>query len=145
MKMPTKVRYSVRFMIDLATHASSGAVLMRDICKRQEISEKYLGHFIPLLKNAGLIAATRGVNGGFVLTKEPKDITLRQIIEAVDGPTCFVGCVENAQQCKRSGGCVARDFWAEVTNKFIDILGAYKLSDLVEREAGDHSGWSYII
>ncbi|MBF0595018.1 MAG: Rrf2 family transcriptional regulator, partial [Candidatus Omnitrophica bacterium] len=116
MKLSTKVRYSVRLMIDLAIHGAKGPVLLRDIAYRQDISEKYLGHLVPLLKSAGLINATRGSKGGFILLRLPSVITLKDIIEAVEGPICLVGCTSDPDQCKRSGSCSSRDFWGEATN-----------------------------
>lgn len=134
MKISTKGRYSVRFMIDLAMYGDKGPVLMKDISRRQDISEKYLGHFVPALKNAGLISATRGANGGFVLAKPAREITLLQIIEAVEGPVCLVGCVKDPESCRRTNTCASRDFWGEATNALIKVFESYTLQELADRQ-----------
>ncbi|MFA5363442.1 MAG: Rrf2 family transcriptional regulator, partial [Candidatus Omnitrophota bacterium] len=73
-KLSTKGRYGVRIMLDLALHFGQGAVFLKDIAQRQDISEKYLWQLIYSLKNAGLISSTRGAHGGYVLTKPPEKI-----------------------------------------------------------------------
>lgn len=145
MKLSTKVRYSVRLMIDLAINGVKGPVLLRDIARRQEISEKYLGHLVPLLKSAGLIDATRGAKGGFILVRLPSLITLKDIIEAVDGPICLVGCLTDPDICKRSGSCASGDFWGEATNALVKVFGSFTLAGLAERQKIKDEGLNYVI
>ncbi|MEI6437386.1 MAG: Rrf2 family transcriptional regulator [Candidatus Omnitrophota bacterium] len=145
MKLSTKVRYSVRLMIDLAIYGAKGSVLLRDIAKRQEISEKYLGHLVPLLKSAGLLNATRGANGGFVLIGDPSVITLKDIIEAVEGPICLVGCSHDPERCKKTGVCASQDFWGEATNGLAKIFASFTLANLAQRQMSQDDGLSYVI
>ncbi|MBF0331724.1 MAG: Rrf2 family transcriptional regulator [Candidatus Omnitrophica bacterium] len=134
MKISTKGRYSVRLMIDLATNGTQGFVLLKDVARRQQISEKYLGHLVPLLKNAGLISATRGAKGGFTLLRDPREVTLKDIISAVEGPICLVDCVDDKASCKKSADCAARDVWDEATRKIIQIFDGYTLDQLVQEQ-----------
>ncbi|MBF0570038.1 MAG: Rrf2 family transcriptional regulator [Candidatus Omnitrophica bacterium] len=145
MKLSTKGRYSVRLMIDLVLNGSKGQVLLKDISRRQEISEKYFGHLVPLLKNAGLINATRGARGGFALARPASEITLKDIIAAVEGPICLVGCLEDSSLCKRTATCAARDFWGEATNAIIKVLASFTLESMAEKQKAKMDGLSYTI
>lgn len=134
MKLSTKGRYGVRLMIDLAAHYGEGPVLLREIAKRQEISEKYLSNLINPLKATGLLEATRGVNGGYVLGKAPTEITMKEIIEILEGPLCLVDCVEKPALCSRVSHCVAHDLWREAAEGMALVLRKYTLADMVERQ-----------
>jgi Rrf2 family protein len=120
MKLSTKGRYSTQFMIDLAVYGiQDKPVLLKDVARRQEISEKYLGHLVPLLKSARLINATRGANGGFTLAKPAKAITWKDIIVAVEG------AITLADQKKTASGC-----WAKATAGIISVLQGFSLEDM---------------
>lgn len=134
MKLSTKGRYGVRMMIDLAAHFGEGPVLLREIAKRQEISEKYLSNLINPLKATGLIEATRGVHGGYVLGKAPSEISMRDIFQAVEGPLCLVDCVEKPSSCGRTSLCIAHELWRETAEEMAQVLGKYTLADMVERQ-----------
>ncbi len=134
MKLSTKGRYGVRLMIDLAAHHGEGPVLLRDIAKRQAISEKYLSNLINPLKATGLLEATRGVHGGYVLGKAPADITMKEIVQAVEGPVCLVDCVGKPASCNRMPLCAAHELWSEAAEGMAEVLGKYTLADMVERQ-----------
>ena len=145
MKISTKGRYSVHMMIDLAINGSHGPVLLKDIARRQHISEKYLGHLVPLLKSAGLISAARGAHGGFSLMKDPEEITLRHIISAVEGPICLVGCLTDHETCVRSGGCAVQNFWGEATRRMVEVFDSFTLKRLADEEEKKQAVFSYEI
>jgi Rrf2 family transcriptional regulator, cysteine metabolism repressor len=134
MKLSTKGRYGVRLMLDLATHYGKGPVTLKDVSKRQGISEKYLWHLIPPLKNAGLITSSRGAHGGYVLSKSPKDINLREIVSCLEGQMCLSECTGNPVLCKRSDMCVVREIWAEATAKMLETLASFTLERMMERQ-----------
>jgi Rrf2 family protein len=133
LKLSTKGRYGVRLMLDLALHFGKGPISLKDIAKRQEISEKYLWHLIPPLKNAGLITATRGAHGGYILAKPAQQISLKDIVSVLEGPVCLVECTQDPVTCKRSLNCIARDAWAEATGKFMDTLASFTLEGMIKR------------
>ena len=85
MKMSTRSRYGLRFMFELALHYKEGPVLLRDIAERQTISEKYLSKLIIPLKGIGLINTYRGAHGGYSLALEPEKITVKQIVDVLEG------------------------------------------------------------
>ena len=132
MKLSTKGRYGVRLMLDIALHCAEGPVPLRAISKRQDITEKYLWHLINPLKSAGLIEATRGAHGGYVVAKPLSDISIKEIVRALEGPLSLVKCVEKPASCKKAQSCVARDVWKEVADKISDTLDSITLKDIVE-------------
>jgi Rrf2 family protein len=133
MKLSTKGRYGVRLMIDLAAHYGEGPILLREIAKREEISEKYLSNLVNPLKATGLVEATRGVHGGYVLAKPPDEITMQEIVEVLEGPLCLVDCVEKPIACSRTSRCIAHDLWREAAEGMAQVLGKYTLADMVLR------------
>ncbi|MBL7081869.1 MAG: Rrf2 family transcriptional regulator [Candidatus Omnitrophica bacterium] len=134
MKLSTKGQYGARLMLDLAFHYGQGPVLLKDIAGRQGISEKYLGHLTPLLKGAGLINSIRGARGGYILARPPQDITLGEIVRAVEGNLVLVECVTAPAVCHRVSLCATRDIWEEVGEKMMEVLDSNTLKDMVERQ-----------
>ncbi len=134
MKLSTKGRYGARAMVDLALHYGQGYLLLRDIAKRQHISEKYLEHIVTSLKVAGLVKSFRGAHGGYTLAKPPTQIKLAQIIKTLEGSTALVECVDDPECCPQAGLCVTRDVWTEIKRATDEILESISLKDLVEKQ-----------
>jgi Rrf2 family protein len=134
MKLSTKGRYGVRLMMDLAEHYTQGAISLKDISSRQEISEKYLWQLINPLKNAALISSTRGSQGGYTLSKLPSLITLKDILLVVEGPLSLVECTQKPALCHRSNHCAARDIWSQIADKLSETLGAFTLEHMIEKQ-----------
>ncbi len=134
MRLSTKGRYGARLMLDLAIHYGQGSILLKDVARRQEISEKYLGHLISPLKGAGLITSSRGAHGGYVLTKAPEDINLGDVVQAVEGTLSLVECVKVPSVCHRVDSCVTRDIWGELSEKIVETLESITLEDMVDRQ-----------
>lgn len=134
MKLSTKGRYSSRLMLDLALHYGKGPILLKDVAERQEISEKYLGHLIAPLKAAGLINSSRGAHGGYALAKAPQDITLKDVIQAVESNLSVVECVATPEVCHRIDLCVTRDIWSQLSEKIMEILDSTTLQDMINRQ-----------
>jgi len=134
MKLSTKGRYAIRAMLDLAQHYGEGLVLLKDIARRQEISERYLEHLFLALKAAGLVSSVRGARGGFALTHPPADVKLIDIVRICEGQISIVECVTDPEYCTRSQRCATRDIWREVKEAVEGILDSLTLQDLVERQ-----------
>jgi Rrf2 family protein len=135
MKLSTRGRYGVRFMLDLALHYNEGPIFLKDIAQRQGISEKYLWQLIHPLKAIGLINSTRGAHGGYLLAKAPGEITLKEIMQVVEGSLSLVDCVDNAAVCPRSQSCITRDVWQEATQGMLQTLDSLTLETMVKRQA----------
>lgn len=131
MKLSTRTRYGVRLMLDLAQKYGGGPVLLKDVAKEEDLSEKYLSLIVLPLKASGLIKALRGAGGGYTLSRDPSEITLKEIVESLEGKVFLVDCVPDPKSCRRSAGCVTRDVWQIVADKIAETLGSMTLSDLV--------------
>jgi len=135
MKISTRGRYGLRAMIDLATHGTDGTpIYLSDIAKRQRLSEKYLEHIFGALHKAGLVKALRGRKGGYLLTKQPDEITINEIITVLEGPCNLVDCVTDVKSCPKTDTCVTREVWSLLGNKIEEVLTGYTLAALAERQ-----------
>ena len=134
MKLSTRGRYGTRALLDLALHQGQGRILLKDIAQRQQISLRYLEHLIAPLIAGGMVWSTRGAKGGVSLARHPKDITLSEVIQLLEGSAAPVECVNNPGVCDRSGSCATRDIWGEMKQAIDEVLESTTLQDLVERQ-----------
>jgi Rrf2 family protein len=135
MKISTKGRYATMAMLDLALRYGEGSILVKDIARRQRISEQYLEHLLISLKAAGMVRSTRGARGGFTLTKPPSQIRLSEIIQVMEGSMAPVECVDAPEAYPRAASCAVHDVWVEVTTAMSSVLQSITLQELVERQA----------
>lgn len=134
MKLTTKGRYAARAMLELALNHGNGSIQLREIAQKQEISERYLERMMTALVTAGLVRSTRGQNGGFSLAKNPNEILLSQIIQAVEGSLSLVDCVDDDQWCSRADICITRDIWVKVKEAMLDVLNGINLEQMVKMQ-----------
>jgi Rrf2 family protein len=127
-------------MLDLALQPTDGPTLIKDISRRQKISDLYLEQLFNRLKTVGLLRSIRGPKGGFMLSKPAAEIRLLDILLAMEGPIALVDCVDNASLCARADACVTRDVWAEMKKAMTEVLESTTLQDLVKRANGKGSG-----
>jgi len=132
MKISTKVRYGLRFMLNLAERYGSGPMFLRKISEEEEISEKYLSQIVLYLKKAGLITSIRGAKGGYVLSKKPKDITIKSIYDAIEGEIVILDCLKNKNICNRIVDCGSRSFWQDLNNTIDLKLASVTLKDVLD-------------
>jgi len=118
-------------MLDLALQSKDEATLIKDISRRQDISELYLEQLFTPLKSAGFIRSIRGRNGGFLLAKSPSDIRFIDIVQTMDGSTAPVDCIDDASICSRSGFCLTREVWVEMKKAIDKVLESTTLEDLI--------------
>jgi Rrf2 family protein len=121
-------------MLDLALHCGEGPVLLREIADRQEISEKYLWQLINPLKMAGLVGSQRGAHGGYTLGRAPENISLKEILQVLEGSLCLVNCVDDPSFCERSPSCITREVWGEASKNMQQPLESTTLAAMVERQ-----------
>lgn len=133
MKISTKGRYGLRAAIELAAAFGKGPLLGETIADNQSISGNYLHVLMGSLKSAGIVRAIRGPNGGYVLTRQPRDITAREVIEALEGQMAPVSCVRDADLCEKAHVCATHEVWCEIAQAVDAVLEKYTLADLVKR------------
>ena len=132
MKLSTRGRYSVRLMFELALNGKGQTVYLKDVAQRQELSEKYMSKLVIPLRGAGLIVSVRGAHGGYMLGREPEDITIREIVEVAEGSLSLVECVQNSQSCDRTRECPTRNLWCRLEKHMVSFLEGITLQDLVD-------------
>jgi len=137
-KVPMKVDYGVRALVELANHYGGEAVRAGDIAKRQNIPEAYLGQLLPTLHKLGLIYSRRGPQGGHTLAMAPTEIDLRTVTEGLEGAHSPLDCIEVPECCSLSGICAQRGVWAMVEEAIQQVLAATTIGDLVERQKQLH-------
>lgn len=131
MKISTRIRYGVRLMLFLAENWGKDPIFLKEIARAEEISEKYLSLIIIPLKAMDLVNSIRGAHGGYTLAKPPETITLKQIVEAIEGRQRLVDCVSNDMKCTRSNQCVTRDIWEILSDRINETLESITLKQLV--------------
>lgn len=134
MKLSTRGCYGLTAMIELARNYGGGPLLMRAISEKYGLSRKYLHALLTSLKAAGLVRSVRGSGGGYNLTRAPADISVNEVVRALEGSIAPSQCVEDASACSRSGECAAHDLWSEMHMMVEDLLKGVSLSDLLARQ-----------
>ncbi len=132
MKLSTRTRYGVRLMAALAQNYGKGPVFLKDIARGENISEKYLSLIIIPLRGVNLVNSVRGAHGGYNLSKDPSQITLKEIVDVLEGDCSLVDCVKNPSCCERSPICATHDIWALIGGKISDTLSSITLDRLVK-------------
>ncbi|MBF0501001.1 MAG: Rrf2 family transcriptional regulator [Candidatus Riflebacteria bacterium] len=134
MKISTKGRYGLRVVLELTAQHNRGPILVENISKSQAISGKYIRVLVGGLKSAGLVRAVRGPNGGYELARNPADITVLDVVRALEGKTVPVKCVEDVNSCPRAQFCAARDMWCEVAAAIDGVLSGLTMEQLAIRQ-----------
>ena len=136
MKISTKGRYALRMMLDMAQHQGRGAVALKDVAARQNISKKYLEQIALVLGQAGILHGSRGHQGGYRLVGEPKGYTVCEILEKMEGSLHPVACLDQAPNaCERCNGCETLFIWEELDKRIRDYLTSMTLQDVLDRMA----------
>ena len=133
MKISTKGRYALRLMLDLALNSNGTPCSIKDIAKRESISEKYLEQIISVLNKAGYVRSIRGAQGGYVLTRDTKEYTVGMILRLTEGDLAPVKCVGSENnECDRRAMCVTVRIYEKINNAVSDVVDSITLADLVE-------------
>ena len=135
MKLTTRSRYGTRMLLDLAQHAGEGPVRVIDIAARQGLSVKYLEKLARSLKRAGLIRSVRGAKGGHWLARPASDISMGEIVRALEGDLSIVTCRTERAVCPRLKTCPAHKVWEEVSHALHGRLDAMMLDELLASSA----------
>ncbi len=134
MRLSTRARYGTRLLLELALNFNQGTIFLKDIAEKEEISEKYLSHLVIPLRAGGLIISSRGAHGGYQLAKPPSQITMKEIVQTLEGSISFVECVKNPDICSRVSKCVTRNIWKKLDERVSEVLNSITLEDLVQSQ-----------
>lgn len=135
MKISTKGRYGLKAMVDIGVYSVDNAcVSIKNIAERQGISENYLEQLMAQLKKSGLVESVRGANGGYVLTRDITDISVGDILRALENDLQVTDCSNpNADSCKNSGcsKCVTKNVWEKLSRSMNTAADSITLAELV--------------
>lgn len=134
MKVPMKVDYGVRALVDLAMNYGDGPVQTAEIAYRQGIPEAYLDQLMTTLNKFGFIISRRGPQGGHRLAMDPNEIKLSMVMATLDGNASPLDCLINPDDCVFSDSCAQQEVWKSVEEAIQNLLGSISLADLAQRQ-----------
>lgn len=134
MMLSTKGKYGLRAVLDLALHSENAAVSLSGIAERQDISISYLEQLFAKLKKAGIVNSIRGSQGGYVLAKSVAEISVGDILRALEGNLVPIKCDELSGEkgCSGADSCVTKFVWKRISDSINDTVNTMMLSELVE-------------
>jgi Rrf2 family protein len=133
MKIPMRVDYGVRALVELAQHYDEHSVQTADIASSQGIPEAYLDQLMSTLHKYGFVVSRRGPQGGHRLAMDPKDINLHMVMSTLDGNLSPIDCLITPTDCVFSDSCAQQEVWKSVEEAVEEVLKNIKISDLVQR------------
>ena len=132
MRISTKGRYALRLMLDLALNNTGEPISLKDIARRQEISDKYLEQIISVLNKAKYVKSIRGAQGGYILTKRPEEYTVGSILRLTEGSLAPVACLEHEpNQCERVATCKTLKMWEGAYKVITEYFDGITIADLM--------------
>lgn len=132
MKLSTKGRYGLRALIDLALYSENETVSIQSIARRQNISDSYLEQLMRKLRSAGLIVSVRGAQGGYKLARPANEISVGDVLRALEGSLEAVTCGGEDNSCQGADLCVTKFVWELINSSIRDTVDSIMLSQLVE-------------
>lgn len=142
MKISTRGRYAIRVLVDMAENYKGDFIPLKDIVRRQDVSQKYLEGIMLILSKNNIVEGVHGKGGGYKLKRSPEDITVGEILRATEGGLAPVSCLEeNAAPCKREGTCKTLSLWRDFYKLINGFFDGKTLKDLM----GETDGGDYII
>jgi len=143
MRLTTKGRFAVTALADLAMHPGSGPVTLNEISARQKISLSYLEQLFGKLRRRALVKSVRGPGGGYRLARDAAQISIADIIHAVDESIDATQC-GGKENCHDDQKCLTHDLWARLNDHIFDYLGAITLKQLVDEQKAKQDGVSQV-
>ena len=134
MKVSTRGEYGVRAMVALASHYGNGPMSIATMARESAVPYAYLEQLIAPLRKAGLVESKRGAQGGYSLTRPPRDVRVGDVYRVMEGPVAPMDCVsedESEQTCPLIEGCQTRPVWLKVRDSIIDAIDSMTLADLI--------------
>lgn len=135
MKIPMRVDYGVRALVELALHFGERQVQTAEISYKQGIPEAYLDQIMATLHNCGLVTSRRGPQGGHSLAVKPMDINLSMVMTALDASSAPLDCLSHPDDCVFSESCAQQEVWKSVEDAVHNLLSNITLGDLARRQA----------
>lgn len=135
-RLSKAAEYSIRGLLQLTIMEGKGSQDIDAISKAQDVPKAYLSKLFQQLAKKGFVESARGPVGGFVLARSPSEITLLEVIEALEGPVFLNVCLIREGYCNRATTCPVHDVWGEAQKGFLDVLKSCNFSELAKRGKG---------
>ncbi len=133
MRLSTKGRYGIKAMVDLATCYGKGLLSVAQLAEMQGASVAYLEQLISSLRKNGLVEAVRGASGGYSLARPPEQISVGEVLRALEGSTALVDCVgTEGSDCANACSCSARPLWLKLQRRIDDVLTQTTIKDMAD-------------
>ena len=132
MKLSTRGRYGIHAMYDLAAHGGEGPVPIKAISEREGVPEAYLEQLMAVLKRNGLVNSTRGAQGGYTLSRPADEISVGEVLRALEGGLNLVDCLDEEEACGKSCACPSRIVWMKLRDGLNAIVDGITLRDMTE-------------
>ena len=139
MRLTTKGRFAVTAMVDLAMRHGNGPVTLAEISERQKISLSYLEQLFGKLRRKQIVESVRGPGGGYLLGREMRELSVSEIILAVDEPIDATQC-GGKENCHDDQKCITHDLWAALNQRIFEYLGSVTLQQLVDNQRAKEAG-----
>jgi Rrf2 family cysteine metabolism transcriptional repressor len=134
MKLSTRSRYGLRAMLVLALHVGDEPVMTKDIAEKQNLPATYLEQLMLTLRKSGLVLATRGAKGGYLLSQNSRDINLAKIIEALEGPIDIADCADIPNCCSDPDNCAIKEIYSAANKALYEVFAKITLEQLAEKQ-----------
>ncbi len=133
MMLSTKGRYGIKAMVDIAAEYGKGRLSVSQLAEKQGVSVPYLEQLIAALKKAGLVDSARGVSGGYTLSRPPEEISVGEVLRALEKTTAIVDCVDvEGAACANACSCSARPLWLKLQRKIDSVLDSTTIKDMAD-------------
>ena len=133
--LPTKFRYGLRSLVELAFRSEGSPVSLSVLSSQQDISQKYLESIFKAFHKAGIVRSVRGPKGGYILAQPPEQLTVLNVMKALEGPLDIIECLHDKSLCSRTGKCSTRELWKDFETLIKDFLDSRTLEDLMEKRS----------
>jgi len=128
--------YGVLGLLHLARHGADRMVMIDEVSREEKISRSFLAKIFQSLAKAGLIRSYRGAGGGFALLRRPEEITVLEVIEAIEGKIALQRCLQEVPNCEHMAGCVLCSLFEQAQDRVKEVFASTSLADLLKPEAG---------
>ena len=134
MKLSTRGRYGIHAMYDLALNYGAGPQSIKSIAERQNVPEAYLEQLIAMLRRAKLVISNRGSQGGYRLSRDPREITVGDVLRALEGGLNLLDCLDEEDACGKSCACASRIVWLKIRDGIHQVVDSITLQDMIHEQ-----------
>lgn len=132
MQVTRAVDYGLRALVLMSREPQGARFFLQDLAERADLPRNYLVKILKSLASSGIVRSHRGIKGGFSLAREPKDISIRHVVEAIDGPVVVMHCLTDNQSCAYVGRCAIEVFFGDLRGKILEDLQNKSLQDIIQ-------------